>query len=736
MNKKAKSKRKDSIFTILLIPLVIIMAISVLFRGGFFELETRWVLLLIAITYIYYIWKLGFNDLVTLDIVAAGYAITSILLLFFSVDLYSATYTAVKILGGYFFYLLLRKYFTVEGISSRNSILLSIYLIGLVSCIIGIIAGSGFDLYFDAFKDGRIYSTFQYPNSAGLYYLICMLIGLYLGLCNNTYILRETYYLIGNSILMVGIVGSLSRGIILIYPFILIALFFTYKSKKYRLIYNMLVTNFIGIFIYFIMIKYKLFTLPILAIILTMLYYIGHKISVISIQLLQNKYITIGVVFLICITIFIGLQDQSYLSVLGRFKRLGLAESSIYARFVFFNDALKIIKNYWLVGAGGGGWNALYHAFKSFDYYTSEIHNYYLQVLVESGIVGLSFVLVLILLSVKNYLRMIKVSDREMYTTLLIAFCAFLAHNFIDFNMSFFSFTLLFWFFIAFSYSEPNLKTKTILKYRTIVQALNVILILFIIIFPISRITSEIYSKKILGHKEFNQVISSQKTLSILDPTNPIPHVNVARLYASLATAKKDISYYDFAIKELNKAISITKHDYGLYIMKANYLLKKGETKNALTEATKASKLQPFNIRLQEDVSKVYYEGVQQYLNQKNYDEAKQTASLLVKNVDDLLNRWAMLTDIQRSLWMGKPRELTPNLQLYYAFSKVILNDGSIQQQALNFDGVDEELKPIATLIKGISLRESDKEKATELISDATRDINTLEIYNNLCIFL
>ena len=51
-------------------------------------------------------------------------------------------------------------------------------------------------------------------------------------------------------------------------------------------------------------------------------------------------------------------------------------------------DAWRIVKDYPVFGAGGGGWEALYHKYQGYLYWTSVVHNDWLQIWVEVGTVG------------------------------------------------------------------------------------------------------------------------------------------------------------------------------------------------------------------------------------------------------------------------------------------------------------------------------------------------------------
>ena len=73
-----------------------------------------------------------------------------------------------------------------------------------------------------------------------------------------------------------------------------------------------------------------------------------------------------------------------------------LANKSLIQREVYYRDALKMIKERWLLGAGGGAWPLLYFSYQSFLYWSTQAHNYPLQVGVEAGAIGLIALLFLV----------------------------------------------------------------------------------------------------------------------------------------------------------------------------------------------------------------------------------------------------------------------------------------------------------------------------------------------------
>jgi hypothetical protein len=48
-----------------------------------------------------------------------------------------------------------------------------------------------------------------------------------------------------------------------------------------------------------------------------------------------------------------------------------------------------MIRDYWIGGTGGGGWNVLLHLYQSKDYFVRYVHNHYVQVTLDIGVFGL-----------------------------------------------------------------------------------------------------------------------------------------------------------------------------------------------------------------------------------------------------------------------------------------------------------------------------------------------------------
>lgn len=125
--------------------------------------------------------------------------------------------------------------------------------------------------------------------------------------------------------------------------------------------------------------------------------------------------------------------------------------SSTFGRSTYYKDALKLIADRPLFGAGGGAWPLIFYTEQAFYYVTLFPHNYFLQVGVESGILGM-LALVFMLLSIlytyiltRKFYNKGDANERIMHVALFVSVAALFAHSFIDFDFSYPAVMLLAW---------------------------------------------------------------------------------------------------------------------------------------------------------------------------------------------------------------------------------------------------------------------------------------------------
>jgi len=82
--------------------------------------------------------------------------------------------------------------------------------------------------------------------------------------------------------------------------------------------------------------------------------------------------------------------------LLRRLQGFSFAEKSVWERLTWSADALRIVADYPILGLGGGGWKTAFRKYQSYDYYSAEVHNDFLETAVETGVVGLAALAVLL----------------------------------------------------------------------------------------------------------------------------------------------------------------------------------------------------------------------------------------------------------------------------------------------------------------------------------------------------
>lgn len=309
-----------------------------------------------------------------------------------------------------------------------NALLVTIYLAGVGVAVLGLLAAAGTIDWPGAYEKGQIMSTLQYPNTLAIYLAALNIIGLALGVKTER-LLPRILYAVGNFLMVVVIVGTQSRGGWILYPlglaFLIYIIPYTYR---WRAIYQLMIYMGCGLVTTsgFFNNLHNPAGNP-LAFIIT---------GAIAVTILQTFYyllaawlnrdaVTENIRKLAAAggALYIGIVSVIYLwyaaaafpvavagilpaQAIAQAQKISGQEASFQARMEFNQDALEIVKDYPLTGAGGGGWDALYHSYAERLYWTSETHNYFTQVWVEAGTLGILALLaavVTFIMLLRNY---------------------------------------------------------------------------------------------------------------------------------------------------------------------------------------------------------------------------------------------------------------------------------------------------------------------------------------------
>lgn len=96
---------------------------------------------------------------------------------------------------------------------------------------------------------------------------------------------------------------------------------------------------------------------------------------------LTGLWLPLGALVLVALIAFllIGTSVRSILpsNMETRLENINVKQHSVLERITFYKDAMKVVKDYPIIGTGGGGWAALYEHYQNNPYVSRQVHNFF-----------------------------------------------------------------------------------------------------------------------------------------------------------------------------------------------------------------------------------------------------------------------------------------------------------------------------------------------------------------------
>jgi O-antigen ligase len=123
-----------------------------------------------------------------------------------------------------------------------------------------------------------------------------------------------------------------------------------------------------------------------------------------------------------------------------RLQSINFQQHSVLERLTMYKDSMKLVSDYPITGAGGGAWTILYQQYQNNPYIVKQVHNFFLQYWVETGLIGLLVLTALLIaiyyLYIRQYFKQ-NIEDRGSYQVFYIVSVSILIHSLLDFEMSY-----------------------------------------------------------------------------------------------------------------------------------------------------------------------------------------------------------------------------------------------------------------------------------------------------------
>ncbi|MFA5523147.1 MAG: O-antigen ligase family protein [Tissierellales bacterium] len=329
-------------------------------------------------------------------------------------------------------------------------------------------------------------------------------------------------------------------------------------------------------------------------------------------------------------------------NIYSRFQNISLSENSSQARIAFYKDAFKVIKDYPILGAGGGGWVTLYQMYQSYSYSTTQAHNYFLQMWIEVGIVGLGLfvasMLVLVYKLLKSYRATESENKRLLISTIFIAVVGILGHAFMDFDLSLVSLTNILWVFIGLlSASTVAVSAKDVIPNKTKIKNhrpkytyMNIgfsVLLVLVIIGSSSLILSESYKEKGLeanSRQDITEALRNFEKASKLDPFMPEYKMDVGSFYKAMYQVTGTRDYLDKAIESVDKGLNLASYNSNLNAIGSSFFMSIGQVDKSLELIERSVDTQPMRTEMYVQKSDAYLTAFYHYIDQGDMDRAKE----------------------------------------------------------------------------------------------------------------
>lgn len=732
------------------LPLVTFVALGILifyppfFRGLFFKEDMFiyhiFTAIVFTLIWIIKIYKKDYTLLRTpLDWAIIAYAGAYLLSLIGAVHPGEAFYGFLKTLNYFMVFWMVTQ--VVKNYHTYEIILKILLAAGTGVAVIGILAATGYSNYPSAFDGRHIMSTLQYHNTTAAYLGVLSFVGITLWILEKSFY-KRIIYSFATFLMVLVTLTAISKGAWLIFIIggilLLIGMPGIYRLKA---IYSLGLTLITAIIIntkFLPIITGEGSTGGLLYILLGFaIMLLGQILWEAIIYLNEKIKLKVGLASLIIVLIiglgmtyiFTGSNLEIPEKMAKEFAEIGnLEDMSYITRADFARWGFAIVKDYPVFGTGAGGWNALYNQYQDYLFWTTEVHNHFMQVWVEAGTLGLlAFLSIwgLMLYQLVMIYRQRKEKDDSNNWILIwgtaTAALALGAHAAIDFDLSLAAMSLLLW--TLFALINSGFIIEGLNKIHKQIPAIN-ITIAVVLSFTM-LITGTSYS---MAH---NHAKNGAITISSIEETDSFEKLQKAINYYERATASDsgnaeyhaDLSYtyalsysslakaehpqarefYHRALRAMEKAEKLKPYDTKVRNSLLNNSMMLGDIEGMLRHAKGAVEKNPNDINAYETQAKVLWSVIEHYREINENEKAKEHLDELLK-IADKINQQKGRLNPNRTIWQGKELKETTDLRILRAKAMYLIGD---------YKTAAEILKPYATNLLALEFDDIDFENTS-----------------------
>ncbi|QEK13203.1 hypothetical protein FQB35_13500 [Crassaminicella thermophila] len=347
---------------------------------------------------------------------------------------------------------------------------------------------------------------------------------------------------------------------------------------------------------------------------------------------------------------------------IARINSFTANERSVQGRFAFYQDAFKIIRDYPIFGAGGGAWQTLYFMYQSYMYWSTQTHNYFMQLWIEIGTLGfilyLGFVGMMFFYTYKYTRNTDDTKEKLLQITLCTAWLTLLIHSSMDFDLSLGAMAIFLWTLFGMM-NQTNITIQKLKIKNNMIRFIPIIISLLLVLGSWSLQLGQQYTKKAVGYVQNNIIENAIKYFekaTKYDPFQGSYHTDLATIYALVG--KKENLYTKKAIQEIEKATELEPYNSKILKKSARIYMELGQFDKGLEYIDRAVEVQPMNVDNYLDQTQVYLALSKYFIDIKDQTGIDMVIDR-IPNIKSLLNKHS-----QNSLQPFRyNRDLDDNLQ-------------------------------------------------------------------------
>jgi len=364
-----------------------------------------------------------------------------------------------------------------------------------------------------------------------------------------------------------------------------------------------------------------------------------------------------------------------------------------FHRIYYMEYAVDMIKERLVLGWGGGGWQEAYQSFMDYRYTTRQVHSYYFQLGVETGILGVLIItgiwLSFLFSTHKLYHGNKKnPGQRQLIWTLAVIFLMIAGHAMIDFDLSLSALTLVLWsvFGMAAGLSRESQVVEEKAA-RTAGTKLNwvplgavSVTIILLLMGSLSLLQSRSLMKQGIALLQSGQRNVGLDYLERSIRYNPFVadyHITLSQVYSGLGEKEK-------AMAEARRAVKLSQYDIKPRINLTQIATASGRYDVAAEAVDKTIELAPNERSVYENVSQTYTRlGIQELVS-GNQEEARSYFNKSVNVPVNMTRYWKSVNKQDKEMWSGPRLEISHKMRLYTGEAQYWLGEFTIAEQNLN----------------------------------------------------